>query len=66
MSYTARVDDVKVELRGDRVAITTQETGWGGARDPQFHTHTVEFSVKSLPNLIEAFRDIQNHKRNEW
>lgn len=66
MSYTARVDDVKVELHGDKVSITTREPGWGGANEPAYHEHTVKISVGSLPNLIEAFNDIRNAKRNEW
>ena len=65
MTYTGRIDDVKIESSGDTVSISKTEPGWGGANERPV-VNTVTFNKKSINNLIEALRDIQTQDRNRW
>lgn len=66
MSYTGRVDNIKIEETSKGVVISTQEPGWGGAHEPRYHTSSVTIPTGSIDNLIASLRDVQSAKRNEW
>lgn len=63
MSYTGRVDNIKVTEHNGSVTLEVHNPmAWDN--EPQ--DASVTFKSASINNLIDALRDIQAHQRNTW
>lgn len=58
---THRVDNLKIEVEGDKISITSQG-GWKN----RGATSIIEFDAKAIPNLIERLKEIQMERIGKW